>query len=161
MELSRRFELAARTDDSLFRDLISLHTASDREPIEQILLFCIYNREAILKELAFVRGMGGWTLELTVTSLWSLLTTWGDKFTSLDVRCDRSVPLLDQRKYFDMMVGRTDKAYIAYGGKRRQVLFNLARPIELVDSDSHPGIQLADVMAAVACYCLDNEAEMW
>ena len=69
-ELSRRFEMAARADDSQFRDLIALHVPDEREPIEQILRFCIQHRDAILRELEFVRSMGGWTLELNVTSLW-------------------------------------------------------------------------------------------
>ena len=46
-----------------------------------------------------------------------------------------------------MMVGRTDKAFVTFGRRRRSYLFNLARLINLVESTVTPGIQIADVMA--------------
>ena len=47
----------------------------------------------MIKELAAVKGFGGWTLELTITSIWSLLGYWGERFESIRVYCDDSLPL--------------------------------------------------------------------
>lgn len=108
LDLSQRFEEAVRTDDSRLRDLLSIHSPDERHPVELLISFGVYNRNAILRELAQVKSFGGWILELTLTSLWSLLTHWGDRADSLHVYCDQSVPLHDEQDYVNLMVGRLE-----------------------------------------------------
>jgi hypothetical protein len=58
-----------------------------------------------------------------------------------------------------MMIGRTDKAEIAFEGKRQQVIFNLAQPITFVSSSQVPGIQVADVFATSLAFSLRRSNE--
>lgn len=159
--LSSRFEEAVRVDDTRFRDLLAVHGPDDRDPVEQLISFCIYNRGPILRELERVRDGGGWTLELTLTSLWSLLAHWGDRAASIRVSCDQSVPIRDHQDFINMMVGRKDKAVVELGGRRSSYLFNLAEPISLVESHDSPGVQLADVMAAAARHAFEENRDEW
>ena len=159
--LAERFETAARGDDAALRGMFSVHGIRDEDPVEQLIQFGVYNRDSVLRELREVRRFGGWMLELTLTSIWSLLTFWGERNESLDVHCDNSLPLRDQKQVLDMMVGRTDKAVVTLGRRRRSYLFNLARPISLVESNVTPGIQLADVMATTAAFAFDNRQDPW
>ena len=159
--LAKRFETAARGDDGPLRGMFSVHGTRDEDPVEQLIQFGVYNRDSILQELREVRRFGGWMLELTLTSIWSLLAFWGEHAESLDVWCDKSLPLRDQKQVLDMMVGRKDKAFVTFGRRRRSYLFNLVRPIGLVESSANPGIQIADVMATTAALAFDNRQDPW
>lgn len=159
--LAERFETAARGEDAALRGMFSVHGIRDEDPVEQLIQFGIYNRNSILRELREVRRFGGWMLELTLTSMWSLLTFWGSRNESLEVYCDNSGPLREQKQLLDMMVGRTDEAFVTFGRRRRSYLFNLARPIALVHSTVTPGIQIADVMATTAAFAFHKPQEPW
>ena len=41
------------------------------------------------------------------------------------------------------------------------MLFNLAQPMELVDSRATPGVQIADVLATVACAVMVDKRDLW
>ena len=58
-----------------------------------------------------------------------------------------------------MMIGRTDKAEVTFEGKRQQIIFNLAEPLNFVSSASHAGIQVADVFASGLAFALRNPTE--
>ncbi len=58
-----------------------------------------------------------------MSALFALLTTWGEGFDRLVVLCDDSKPLRDHREHFDMMIGRTDRAYVTLDGKRQSLIF--------------------------------------
>jgi hypothetical protein len=161
VELSGRFQEAVRGDDLRLRQIATILSPNTEDPIEQVISFCVYNRDSILRELEAVRQIGGWLVELTSTSLWSLLAYWGDRHDSLQVVCDQSVPLHTQREFFNMMVGRTDKARIKFGTRSKSVIFNLAAPMELVDSSERPGVQIADVLAATLCAAMEQPKDPW
>jgi hypothetical protein len=63
------------------------------------------------------------------------------------------------------MVNRTDRAYIRFGEKERLLIFNLARSPQLVRSQDHFGVQIADVLSSAVRYALENrqdaEAQEW
>ena len=160
LDLAERFEEAVRSDETRFGNLISLHSPHD-EPVEHLVSFCCYNRNAVLDELVDVRKNGGLMLDLTLSSLYSLLSHWGDKASTLSVSCDTSAPLRRHQQVLNMMVGRADKAIVQFGNRRRSYLFNLAHPVALVDSKSTPGVQLADVLATAICYAVENRREEW
>ncbi|MGH9513751.1 MAG: DUF3800 domain-containing protein [Terriglobales bacterium] len=124
---------------------------------EQILEFALAHREIVLRELDSVGNLGAignWVLDLSDTAVNSLLCHWGERFDELDVYCDKSKPLEALRGAFDCMVGRTDKTYIAMDGRPELITYNLVRPIQLVDSPNHKGVQLADVIASSLLYAL-------
>jgi len=161
LELASRFQEAVHGDDLTFRQITAAHAPAGKDPIEQIISFCVYNRDAILKELDEVKRMGGWVVELTSTSLWSLLTYWGERHESLRVFCDQSVPLRDQLSFINMMVGRTDKHTLRLGTRERSIMFNLSEPVSLVSSVDAPGVQLADVLAATVCAAMETPKDEW
>ena len=127
--------------------------------LHQILTFAIYHVETINEELKSLRdnqATGTWVLELTLTGLFNLLTKWGENIDGMEVYCDDSKPLVSQGDFFDVMVNRKDKKFYPIGGKTHPLTFNLARPIQLVNSKEQSGIQLADISASSIAYSLKN-----
>jgi hypothetical protein len=128
-------------------------------PMREILTFATIHEKALARELAGLRGTGAlerWVLDLTFSSLWQLLAQWGDEIGELEVYCDASKPIADYRKVFDQMIGRSETAHVTLAGQRRPVTFGLRRPIDVVDSKSHPGLQIADLVAGSAAYALQD-----
>ncbi len=68
--------------------------------------FCIHQRDVINEELESLKGtgVGKWILDLTVTSIFSLLSEWGQEFKQLEVFYDDSKPLKEQVEIFNSMV---------------------------------------------------------
>ena len=127
------------------------------EVLREIEAFVLCHQGIIAKDIAKYSGehpIDSWMLDLSVTALFWLLAKWGERYESLVVCCDESKPLHQNREAFEMMIGRTDRAYIAFEDKRQSVLFNLAEPLHFLDSKAHPGIQLADVVATAFTFAL-------
>jgi hypothetical protein len=126
--------------------------------INMITTFAFLNQRHIDKEVTSIRGMEGiqnWVLDLTMTSLYTLLCAWGEQCEVLDVFCDSSKPLKAEAPFLSPMVGRRDRIRFGWPGQEEKlVTFNLARPIQLVDSRQHPGVQIADVLAAIVAWTL-------
>lgn len=141
---------------SLSRKEVVLVEADD--VISMITTFAFLNRRHIDKEVTSIRGMEGiqnWVLDLTMTSLYTLLCAWAEQHEVLDVFCDNSKPLKAEVSFLSGMVGRRDRIRFGLPGQEeRLVTFNLARPIQLVDSRHHPGVQIADVLAATVAWTL-------
>jgi len=125
--------------------------------------FCVANQQKIFEEIDFLKTLtvGKWILDLTAACLNPVLWHWGAKFESLEVYCDDSKPLESYLKegVFDPMIGRTDKQTFELEGHSQQVTFNLSKRIELVTSDSTPGIQIADVVSSALAHALQNRVE--
>ncbi|MGO9018039.1 MAG: DUF3800 domain-containing protein [Syntrophobacteraceae bacterium] len=120
--------------------------------------FCIYNRETIVDNLNFLKGFEGgkWILDLTHTALFSGLARMGQKYEQLLVFCDSSKPLESNLQMFNVMINRSERLYNAFYSHEQPITFNMASGIQLVDSISHPGIQIADVVAGAAAYFIQN-----
>ncbi|MBW4504982.1 MAG: DUF3800 domain-containing protein [Scytonematopsis contorta HA4267-MV1] len=128
--------------------------------IDMVRTFCISHRDTINEELESLKGsgVGKWILDLTVTSLASLLAEWGLQYQQLDVFCDVSKPLQEEPIIFNAMVNRKDKIFMEIAGKEHPIGFNLAAPIKFVDSKQYPGIQIADVASGIFTYVFqENE----
>jgi hypothetical protein len=141
------------------RDVLLINTD---DVINQITLFAFLNRRPVIEELSVIRGNWGeqnWVLDLTMSSLFSLLSLWAEKYEVLEVYCDESKPLKAEVSFLDHMVGREERIRFGWpGGKERLVTFNLARSPKLVDSRQCPGIQIADVVAATLAWTMRNSA---
>ncbi|WP_274904192.1 DUF3800 domain-containing protein [Psychrobacter sp. DAB_AL62B] len=137
--------------------------SSEDEPIflKQITEFAILNKEAVISELSSLEGTmtGKWILDLTNTSLFSLLGEWGEEYEELVAYCDKSKPLDDDQDIFNAMVGRKDKVYMNYEDFKAPVTFNLKEPLNLVDSKDFYGIQIADAIAGAFAYAFDENKE--
>lgn len=145
-KLDKVFELASSTPDS-------------SDFLRQILTFAACHEKTINDELKILResdATGTWILELSLTGLFNLLTKWGESIEGMEVYCDDSKPLVSQGDFFDVMINRKEKQSFQIGGKVYPLTFNLARPIQLVNSKEQPGIQMADVFASSIAYALKS-----
>lgn len=122
--------------------------------IEKIQQFCVYNRTSINKELESLKGSstGKWILDLSFSSLNSLLWEWGTQYDQLKVFCDDSVPLQEQSEILDAFIGIKEKLYMNMAGQEHSINYNLVDPIKMVDSLSYPGIQIADIASGVFAF---------
>jgi hypothetical protein len=136
------------------------------DPLSQLGTFCMLHRARIAEELVDLKELdgGSWTLDLTSTSLFSVLAYWGDRFDQMAVYCDDAKPL-QKSPIFHHFVNRQDKAYQTLWGYERLLTPNLAHPINLVESHAYAGIQLADVLASSCRKALqdpkDPEHKRW
>ncbi|MCY7363363.1 MAG: DUF3800 domain-containing protein, partial [Ignavibacteria bacterium] len=129
-----------------FESLTLLNLSSSLDIIKT---FCIHQHKAINAELDSLNGtgVGKWILDLTTSSVFSLLGEWGQEFHQLDVFCDVSKPLQEQIEIFHSMVGREEKLFLEVAGKKHATSFNLVRLPQMADSKDRPGIQIADIFA--------------
>ena len=128
-------------------------------PLQAIGLFAMLHKDEITSEILGARepGVPNWILDLTTTSLFNLLAAWGERYDELEVTCDESKPIRGDMQVFDAMVGRTEKKYFKFRGEEHPFIFNLKHPLVLGKSDEHPGIQIADVIAAVTAKVFSNK----
>ena len=129
-------------------------------PFELIQRFATGHKKAISKDIADLKkhtsDNGTWTLDLSASGLWSHLNHWGQREEPLSVICDDSKPLRAIEADLDE-IGRNvaiARAEILLGAEG--LGWEMARPIEFVDSRAHPSVQLADILASTAVYCYSN-----
>ncbi|MGO4123568.1 DUF3800 domain-containing protein [Inquilinus sp. YAF38] len=102
------------------------------------------------RDLMGIGDSGKWILDLTSSAVFSHLTAWGERHDILEVVCDDSKPLLSIVGFFDAMINRPDRVSTDLFNKERNITWNMSKPIAFTSSDSHPGIQIADLIAGVA-----------
>jgi len=160
-DLFEEFEELMRTGD--FDNLKLLFGANISNRLTQtmvyILTFAQNNKANVVKELDgyLGEGAGKWSLDLTNTSLHTLLSDWGQTFDTLTVYCDKSKPLETDHELLDAMVGRENKVYSTFGDERIPITFNLTESVNLVDSKDYAGVQLADAVAAAFSYACNHD----
>ncbi|TXN67876.1 DUF3800 domain-containing protein [Methylobacterium sp. WL6] len=117
--------------------------------LEQVLRFARGYHSVISQETKSLErsGAGKWVLDLTTTSIFSHLTAWGERYPQIEVVCDDSKPLLALAGLFDVMINRSDKAYMDAFGKKRPLTWNMSVPLRFASSKDHSGVQLADLIA--------------
>ncbi|NET70441.1 MAG: DUF3800 domain-containing protein [Sphaerospermopsis sp. SIO1G2] len=146
--------MTKQNDNDLFYMFSSIKLTDISLLIEKIQQFCIYNRTSIKKELESLEGSstGKWILDLSFSSLNSVLAEWGTQYDQLKVFCDDSVPLQEQSEILDAFIGIKDKTYINLAGQEHPINYNLVDSIKMVDSLSYPGIQIADIASGVFAF---------
>lgn len=104
-----------------------------------------------------IENLPKWTLDLTTTSLYTLLANWNkDNDYSLKVFCDSSKPLEYDKKFFDCFIGRNEKIYSPYIKTTVPLTFNLLEGINMVDSKTNYAIQIADIISVAYAYAFKN-----
>ena len=139
------------------------------DPLTHILNFALCHQERIKSEIRTLETLGnvlGWALELSSTAAHWLLASWGEEFDALRVYCDNSKSVAADLEFFENFIGRKDKVYIRFGQTNSpSLVYNLAQPIQLVNSRQFAGVQIADVWASALAYSFnhgDNEvAKNW
>lgn len=149
--------LARNNENNYFNE--SLRLREESAPIIKNLIdFCALNemkiREKIRDECVDI-----WTLDLTKSALFSLLSKWGEKRQPLRAFCDESKPLLANQDIFNVMLNRDDIFYQEMGDKTFSLTFNLKKPLILLDSKQSFAIQIADNIASALYYAFDNNAD--
>jgi Protein of unknown function (DUF3800) len=141
--------MKAKNDEGLLYLFNSLDLPNISPALDRVRTFCIHQRDVINTELDSLqgKGVGKWILDLTHSSLFSLLSEWGQEYYQLRVFCDASKPLQEQTEVYQAMVNKEEKIFMKLGGKEHAITFNLAGLPQLVNSQSHPGIQIADILA--------------
>jgi hypothetical protein len=151
-------EFMRNFDESKLVYLKGKLTLSDAPPaLELIGAFAAANFASVREEMeSVVCSTGKWTLDLSASSLHSLLGEWAEVYDDLEVTCDDSKPLAASKIVLDKMIGNDDKAYVTIFGEQRRLTYNLARPISLAKSVDTPGVQIADVIAATTAAVFEN-----
>lgn len=156
-EIFEQFEQAMRNRQfSLLEKLFSVDNIdADDKTTPMIIEFIKCNHIKIREELESVKK---WTLDLTTTSLYTLLTQWnrGNEY-SLQVYCDNSKPLDYDKKFFDCFIGRTEEVYSPVMKSPIPLTCNLLEPINMVDSKDKFSIQVADVISVAYAYSVQND----
>lgn len=162
-DLFEEFEQLMRTGNFDSLKLLFGANASNRlkQTMEYILAFAKNNKASVVEELdGYIgEGAGKWSLDLTNTSLHTLLSDWGQTFDTLTAYCDKSKPLEADHEVLDAMVGREDRVYSTFGDQSIPITFDLTESINLVDSKDYAGVQLADAVAAAFSYACDRESQ--
>ncbi len=166
-EILSEFETIMRAKKSRNPDRLFASVKPTSRFSQDLLAFITCHKNTIARELDLLQEVdcvNSWVLELSSTSLYTLLAYWGEKEQRLVVCCDDSQPLNDgindQNSIFNTMINRPEKARFDFFTDDPQPLtFNLAQPIQTADSASHPGLQIADVFASSIAYSLKNEGE--
>ena len=172
------FQASSQSAGSLFCDFQRLMRGADsstlsplfvkaqkrrgrRLPSHDVLDFALLHRAEVLRELDSLNGdgVGKWVLDLSSTSLKSVLVHWAKTLNdALDVICDDSKPLEEISQSFDPFIGQTKKVYFAFQGKPQLINFNLSQSIQFGSSKQYAGLQLADLTASSLAYALQNRS---
>lgn len=162
-DLALEMQLFMRTFDpaaapSLFGESAGQHP----EIMEQVLTFCRGYAEVISENTKHLRvensTTGKWALDLTSTSLFSLLMSgWGHRHARLRVLCDESKPLQAVDELFAGFIDREDEPELHAGDRSISIKANLAGPIEFGSSTLNPTLQISDLAAGVAAFALREE----
>ena len=95
-----------------------------------------------------------WILDLTLTSLFGLLTEWSKNGEELEVICDDSKVFKNSsiiKSYNSMGLKNSRAEFLG-----TTIGFNLKRDIVNSDSKSTIGLQIADLFSSTIFYCLKN-----
>ena len=158
-------QMMRSTDAELLGSVLSTEGfgMEESDPLTDILTFGNCHLDRIQSEIDGLSSLGsapGWALELSTTSVNWLLASWAEEFAGLQVYCDNSKSIAADLDFFANFVGRIDKAYLWFGSRDNpSYVYNLERPVRLVDSKRFPGVQIADVWASAVAYAFNHPNE--
>lgn len=151
-QIFEKFEQAIRTKqfnklETLFNELQN----NKDDFITPMIIDFIKIHHKIIKEE--IENLPKWTLDLTTTSLYTLLAHWNkNNDYSLQVFCDNSKPLEYDKEFFNCFIGKEEKIYSPYIRTTSPLTFNLYEQINMVDSKTNYIIQIADVISVAYSY---------
>jgi len=123
--------------------------------INWVLDLVVTDIEILEYNLAGSDNSNRWLLDLTITSLLGLLSSWSKEGKKLNVICDNS-KVFDNNPIFEMIqnVGFNNNKTDMFG---TQIGYDLAGKIITEDSKDSLGIQIADLFSSSVFYCLKNK----
>lgn len=161
-DLLLEFEEGMRKGE--YRDLPVMAGSLDLpvdETLGNILDFCRINIEKVNEESAFPKAEGyeRWILDLSSTSMHSLLAEWHWEVGSLSVLCDDSKPLVAVKEIVEAFGKRDEVVTLMFQGEERKIGYKLDGPVEFGDSSKNDGLILADIVASSMSWCMKNWKE--
>ena len=144
-------------DDNDLKAFLGMEMSTKDSPWRAMSDFAVAYKSDIADELSTLQAdnvTGKWVLDLSSSTLFRVLSDLGDRYEQLDVFCDESKPLKAYSSLINTMVGVKNDSRWVIGDTNAAVTFNLARPIQLVESKSSPGIQVADFLASAVAYAV-------
>jgi hypothetical protein len=130
-------------------------------PFESIIRFAYGYRDRIISDNAdierFTPKNGKWTLDLSISSLWSHLNYWGKENIPLKVICDNSKPLFDYARFFEESGKSESIRQAKINNPKESFGWNMSEPIIFADSKSHPAIQIADLIAGATVFIAEKK----
>ena len=154
-DMAKQMQAFMRSFDPLTAKDVFASSGHGKVEMDRILRFCRGYFTVIQRETALLRpensDTGKWTLDLTTTALFSLLFfVWGHKYPKLRLLCDDSKPLVAGADFFNGWVGRDQSVAITDGKKEQTIRGNLVAPVVFGASETHPTIQVADLLAGMS-----------
>lgn len=129
---------------------------SDTIFLNKICEFASYHKDKIIEEFNSLGTIQKWILDDSLGSIYPILTHWTEEIGCLEVICDDSKPLSEERKTLAAWVGREDQAWQSREGRKWPLIAHLKKEISFVSSKQCPGVQIADVIASSVCYSFKN-----
>lgn len=155
-EALRQFERYMRTLDPTEAPFLfdgpAVRAEEENDPFAMVPTFSRACRDAIVADNATAKERmadeGKWLLDLAVSSLWTLLSEWGEEGRPLRAVCDDSKPLRALSPAFvaEQLAFSQERARELMPDRFRNG-FVLREPIEFGDSRAHPSLQIADIVA--------------
>lgn len=161
-ETIQQFQAYMRSmDESKAPLLFDRQDKNEREhPFDMIWQFAHGYRERIVADNADIGqhtpDAGRWTLDLSVSALWSHLNHWGQQGLPLRVACDASKPI---QAFAGKLSGDQQDPAIVRAQLMRSggnLGYALAEPVAFVDSRNHPSVQVADMIAGSLVFALNK-----
>ena len=138
----------------MIEDSILGSLEADHDIVDWILKIVNSAKETVKNELnGGTDKVDKWMIELTTTSLLSLLSEWYKSVEELTVFCDNSLVFLNNPVFEGLNnMGLTGKRIAIFNS---EIGFKLNGEIMNVDSKENIGIQLADLFSSTIYYCLN------
>ena len=149
-EFFKVFEQLMRSlDVSVLETLLEPVAPSGKaSPVNEILTFCVSQKDHIRKEIEGLKSQRrNWVLELSLSALTLLLSTWAEKYDDLEDVCDDSDPLKETVDLFTSWIGAKPRR-VSLPVLGTTHFPSLVEPVKFARSEDEPGIQIADVLAS-------------
>ena len=135
--------------------------SESEHPFEHILRFAYGYRATIIEDNSRLNTTlpqaGRWTLDLSISALWSHLNHWGEQGKKLSVICDVSKPLQDNIRNYSGDENDPGIYRVRQIDKSIKLGWKLFEPIKFGDSRNHPAIQLSDLIASTSAKIFSSE----
>jgi hypothetical protein len=175
MFLYVNFRISDKTAESMFKSFVNFIHNKDKStsmlnftgtkpekdnPMNCFYDFCKNNIQRIENEIDFTTPVERWLLDLTDTSLYSLLVTFAENNNEeLYAFCDESKPLLSCNDFINAFIGDKRILYNDLLGKKMRFNFNLAKQIEFKNSTNCLSIQITDCLVSSIYYAMLHKNE--
>ena len=111
--------------------------------------FCNQHRDEIASDIDFTSKTDKYILDLTLTSLYSLLGCFSaGSPEAMEIHCDKSKPVENDRSFWKAYINNEKIVYDTVLGSNAQLTFNITQEPNLEDSKNVMQLQIADLLVS-------------